>query len=69
MYYRGAVDGLAPTTRDQLNMKLLHDDEVGMMVEHCHSTRLVKTATQLYGLPHAKAKVKILFIASKHGIL
>ena len=29
-----------------------------MMVEHCHSTRLVKTTTQLYGLPHAKAKVK-----------
>ena len=28
------------------------------MVEHCHSTRLVKTTTQLYGLPHAKAKVK-----------
>ena len=39
-------------------MKLLHDDEVGMMVEHCCSTRLVKTATQLYGLLHAKAKVK-----------
>ena len=50
-------------------MKLLHDDEVGMMVEHCHSTHLVKTTTQLYSLPHAKAKVKILFIASKHGIL
>ena len=49
-------------------MKLLHDDEVGMVEEHYHSTRLVKT-TQLYGLPHAKAKVKILFIASKHGIL
>ena len=29
-----------------------------MMVEHCHSTCLVKTTTQLYGLPHAKAKVK-----------
>ena len=39
-------------------MKLLHDDEVGMMVEHCHSARLVRTTTQLYGLPHAKAKVK-----------
>ena len=39
-------------------MKWLHDDEVGMMVEHCCSTRLVKTTTQLYGLLHAKAKVK-----------
>ena len=29
-----------------------------MMVEHYCSTHLVKTATQLYGLPHAKAKVK-----------
>ena len=28
------------------------------MVEHCNSTRLVKTTTQLYGLPHAKAKVQ-----------
>ena len=42
----------------QYEIKWLHDDEVGMMVEHCHSTRLVKTTTQLYGLPHAKAKVK-----------
>ena len=39
-------------------MKLLHDDEVGMMVEHCCSTRLVKTTIQLYGLPHARAKTK-----------
>ena len=29
-----------------------------MMVEHSCSTRLVKTTTQLYGLPHAEAKVQ-----------
>ena len=39
-------------------MKWLHDDEVGMIVEHYCKTRLVKTTTQLYGLPHAKGKVK-----------
>ena len=31
---------------------------MGMMVKHCHSTRLVKTTTQFYGLPHARAKVQ-----------
>ena len=33
-----------------------------MMVEHYHSTRLEKTTTQLYGLPHAKTKIKYFLL-------
>ena len=29
-----------------------------MMVEPCHNSRFSEDTTQLYGLPHAKAKVK-----------
>ena len=35
--------------------------KVGVMVEHCSSTRLVKTTTQLYGLPHAKAETDLFY--------
>ena len=49
-------------------MKRLHD-EVGMMVEHYCSTRLMKTTTQLYSLPHAKPKLHLVYCIGNRGLV